>query len=259
MGVPDNLVTNYAKVAYTNYFKVDNIIGVRTGGISITAPTALQGLLVVRSSVPLSWNDSCYYQGIFSTDGGTTWNELGVMQPNLTTPGQPVLDTVMLQAYVTPSSLNLVMTNYYDSVHSTSAAYTAQYKIVLFAKNTQGTINVESANEKTIFDSRVNYQKIYLASSIAFSPTVGIVNTYTIPHSLGRVPRVRAFYIPSVPLTDQSGTTCIAGGIYTFDWIGNINAQADITNMYIYDDETASIGVPSFPTGTIDYRIYIDS
>lgn len=70
MSASDNLLSNYSKVAYTSYYPSDMIIGIHSGSFTVAAPSVGSNT-TNTDTFTTGFGTSCYFQGIFSTDGGT--------------------------------------------------------------------------------------------------------------------------------------------------------------------------------------------
>lgn len=235
-------------------FPIDRIIGTTSGSFSVSAPSASPGFTTNTATFVTGFGDTCYFQGIFSTDGGTTWNDLGVYQPDLTSPAAPVLQTVTCEAYMNGGTLTLVGKNWYDLVHSTSSAYTIQYKVFFIAKNTQGSLTPLTSSQKIFYSSAYNFQKIDFVGSFAVSTSAST----TVSHNLGYVPKVRAWFVPTNATGGIEGIyTVPAGSMMTLDWF-NASVQVNATNVVfsiVLDNSSPTVGIP----GTMEYRVYLDS
>lgn len=236
-------------------YRIDNIIGIKTGSFGISAPSSISGYTTATQSFTTGFGDNCLFQGIFSTDG-VNWNDFGAMQPNLSTPGQPVLDTVTCFGAVSNSGVFTAYgLNYYDNVHSSGSSYTIQYKIAFFAKDNQGTITPLSTNEKLQYDSSTNYQKIYKSGSFSNGSSTTII-----AHNLGYIPKVREWIIPSSNTLGAGGTITIpANSLVTPDWFTMYTATGFGTGIDSNNAYFTSISNGSAISATILYRIYWDS
>lgn len=242
-----SLADNITDVAFYSNDDVDKVIGVASGTIDSPAPTALGQVTNTTQTFNPGFGDGYYVRGIFSTDSGTSWNDFNVNIPNLTTPAQPVLNTVSAIAAVSQAGiLNVIAVNWYDIVHSTSSNYSVMWKAALIAKNNQGSISPLPVNEVINFDSRLyNYQKIAFQGEIPVTLTSGSGFTTTVTHNLGYVPRVRAFfqhYTSQEKMTDLWNWTAIETRPTTTD----VTFFLEPTNSFIN------------ATGQIEYRIYYD-
>ena len=235
-------------------YPIDNIIGIHTGSFSVSAPSSTNSPTTATSTFTTGFGDTCLFQGIFSTNG-TDWNDFGAMQPNLSTAGQPVLQTVTCYGWVDSSGVfTATGVNYYDSVHNTGTAYTIQYKVAFLAKDSQGTVTPIQTNEILAYDSANNYQKIF--SSGSFSNGSG---TTTIAHNLTYVPKVRAWFDLSTSTTAGYGyVTVPSNSISTLDLWPQTYPQVEVNST---DALFASIldGNGAVASGTVYYRIYLDS
>lgn len=223
-------------------YRIDNIIGIHTGSFGISAPTSSSGPITATQSFTTGFSDTCLFQGIFSTDSGATWNDFGANKPNLTTPGDPVLDTVTCQGWVTPTGVFTAQgLNFFDFTHNVGTAYTIQYKVVFFAKDNQRAITPLPTNEILKYNSGFNYQKIYLSGT--FTNNTG--SSTTIAHNLGYVPKVRAWFI--------STTLSVANSLFSYDWAGQGGYNITVDNSNATFDAIVGDGAT-----TVIYRIYLD-
>jgi len=261
MSTLDNLIANYSKVAYTSYFDSDKIIGVLSGTFTVSAPSASPGYTTNNVTQDTGFGDSCYFQGIFSTDSGSSWNDFGTSVPN-TSSATPVLDTVTCQGFVTTAGIfTAVGKNWYDYLHSSGTAKTILYKVALFSKINQGSIQPLPTNEENYFDSLYNYHKIYLQDFFAVSTSA---NT-SIQHNLGYIPKVRSFFQPTSSSIGIDGIyTVPAGAMATLDWWtgAGSGASADIqidTSNAVFTPIQDSSSTPNGINGTQHYLIYLDA
>jgi hypothetical protein len=235
-------------------YNIDQIIGTTSGSFTVAAPTAVAGYLTNTQSFNTQFNDSCFFQGIFSTNGGTTWNDFGVYQPNLTTPGEPVLQTVTCQGYMQGETFIAVGKNWYDNVHSTSATYTIEYKVVFFAKNTQEILEPLSSVLDLFYTSAVNFQKVFSTGEFNSSTS----SSTSITHDLGYAPKARAWFIPTSPTYGADGIYELpAGAMTTLDWFLD-TVQINTTEV-IFSVIADSNSTPSGIGGIVQYKIYLDS
>lgn len=237
-------------------YKIDQIIGIHSGSFVVTAPGVFSS---TTASDPFTtgFGDSCFFQGIFSIDGGGSWNDFGTYRPNLTTPAQPVLQTVTCYGMVNPSGVfTATAKNWYDIVHSSSSSYTVQYKVLFIAKETQGIITPIATNEILYYSSKHNYQKYLAANSSSFTSTSG---TTPITHNLGYVPKVRAWFSPTSTSNNADGISILAGSIVTMDnyqYATNVTVN---TTSAVFTDISTTVSPRTTINGTVYYRIYIDS
>lgn len=252
MSITDRTAINMAVPAY----KVDQIIGIKTGSFSIVAATVGSQEKFASAAFDTGFGDSCFFQGVFSTDSGASWNDFGVYRPNLTTPGQPVLQTVTCYGIVSPAGVfTAAGVNWWDNVHATSSVYTIQYKVAFLAKETQGFITPIPTSESLYYSSEFNYQKYLLSLASSFPSTTG---STPITHNLGYVPKVRAFFSPTSTSNNADGISITAGSIVTLDH------YQYATNVYVnstqatFTDISTTVSPRTTVNGTVFYRIYID-
>lgn len=224
----------------------------------MAAPTSLQGATVASTSFPHGFGDSCYFQGIFTTNSGSTWNDFGAQTPNLAAPN-PQFQTVDVEAYSDGTNLYVQAVNYYDVAHSTSSAYTVNYKVYALAKNTMAAkITPGATNAKLYYNSNYNFQKIFSKSNVGISVSGGSSgSSATITHSLGYIPKVRAFFVDgsNEVFALNQWKPLVTGG--TWQTVPAIEAHMTTTTLIFFYDGTG-LGAPTL-SGTIEYRIYLDS
>lgn len=235
-----------SKVQYYSGYEVDQIIGVFTGSMSVGAPTSGQGSLSVTHNIPHGFGDSAYFQGIFSVDGGSTWNDFGTQTPYFGG-GLPTFQTADCNASVDTTNASVTAISWYDYTYSRSQAYNFTYKIFMIAKNTMASpITPINITNNVSFSSRYNYQKIAAKGSANLSVAYGTTGSVTVSHSLGYIPKVRAWWFDS-----GSGTTCRP--IY----YRTAQVKISTTNIVFYIDNTF-FGPGITYAGRIEYRIYYD-
>jgi hypothetical protein len=236
-------------------YGLDQIIGVFTGTINIGAPTSGQGKLSITDVRPHGFGDSCYFQGIFTTDGGVTYNDFGAQTPNLAAPN-PQFQSVDVEAMVDQTNVNVYITNYYDNAHSTSQAYTVTYKIYLLAKNTMALpITPIKTNQKLAYDSRFNFQKIKSQGTVSLAVISGSTGGITVIHNLGYLPKVRSFFSPAANPKQVFSINQIKIPPITSPILETRVTNIDVTFFSDQSNPLSGIGF----TGTLDYRIYLDS
>lgn len=236
---------------------IDQIIGVFSGSVSLSAPASVPGYTTGSATHAHNFGDSCYFQGIFSTDGGTTWNDFGAQTPNYAAPA-PQLQRVDVEAYSDSANLYVQLVNWYDLNHSAGTAYTVQYKVYALAKNTMAApIAPLQTNQKLAYSSAVNFQKIVLKGTTSISVAAGVSgSSATITHNLGSIPKIRAFFIDgsSRVFALNQWQPLISGGIPQS--VVAVEAHITSTTLTFTSDQS---GFGNGVSGNIDYRIYLDS
>lgn len=258
MSAADNLLANYNKVAYTNYYRSDMIIGVHSGSFTVSTPSAFS-YTTNTDTFNTGFGTSCYFQGVFSTNGGTTWNDFGIYQPNLASPG-PQTQTQTCRGFVTTGGVfTAVGINWYDIVHSSATSYTIQYKVAFFAKQNQGDITPLPVTDIVAFDSRYVVPKIYTQGTFAASTT----GNTTISHNLGYYPKVRSFFEPASNTGGVEGVYTIpAGAMATLDWFTGAGISSGIYCSGDIQISTTNVVFTQLGTGiagTQHYIIYLES
>jgi hypothetical protein len=229
-------------------YDIDKIIGVTSGTINVAAPVAGApdfGVKSATATFDTEFGDTCYPQGIFSYDGGVTWNDFGAMIPDLTTPANPVFQTVDCDASMIGGVLTVKVTNYRDAVHATSTPRTVLYKVLFVAKKTQGSIEPLQTEEILYYSSQRNYRKIFLDSTVPFNLAgTSTGKSANVIHSLGYVPKVRAFYQESSGLLRM-----LPIKFYS------IEPRVTTTDVTFYQDPYWDVFAIN---GDLHYRIYLD-
>lgn len=248
MSVYETLISNTDKTAYASLWDMDKIIGTGSGTFTATAPTAGNTPTTSTMAYATTIGANYYFQGIYSTDNGASWNDFGSMVPNLTTPGMPVFQTLDVLGVVgSAGTFTVIAFNYWDLVHATGSAKTVMWKAIFFSKNEQGAINPELIADPTLFTSRSrNYQKVAIKNKIAFDVTSGVGKTAVVNHDLGYIPMVRSFYAQATPAVRIENL-----------WTGyRIDTRiTETTVSFVLDANYSAITA----TGFIEYKIYYDN
>ena len=227
---------------FASFIQIDKIIGTFSGSFVSTQPSVGTPTTTVVNPITTNISDYTFFQGIFSIDGGTTWNDFGYNKFPL-----------QILGLSQPNTFNIIAVNKHSYVNPGSdSAYTVQFKVALIAKPGQGIITPQLISGKVFFNSNFNYQKILSDTSQPLSITAGNIGTLTFPHSLGYIPKVRTFIYTTIL---SFGT-----GLYELTSMDNygygcINVSEDTTNVNINIDNTPYSGTVS---GTVFARIYYD-
>lgn len=230
--------------------QIDQIIGVFSNTLSLPAPTSAQGYTFASDTKAHNFGDSCYFQGIFTQDGGTTWNDFGAQTPA----SGGFFQSVDVEAYTDSSNIYVQMVNYYDVNNNTSQAYTVTYKVFLLAKNTMANpITPLSTNNIILYNSNNNFQKIFMSGTTSISVAAGSTGySSTITHNLGYIPSIKAFFI-------NGNNQVFALNQWAQpipDSVPAIEAHITSSTLVFYSDQSG-FGAPGV-SGNIDYRIYLD-
>lgn len=242
-----NLITNPEAINMAvPAYRIDNIIGIHTGSFAIAANGGTS--TTASQSFTTGFGDTCLFQGVYSIDGGASWNDLGAMKP-ITSGSNPVLQTTTCYGYVsatgvfTATALNFINT-----------AYTVQYKVAFFAKDDQGLITPLPTNEVLQYSSKYNFQKIFESGSFSNGSSSTVI-----AHGLNYVPKVRVWIVPSGSTLSAAGFLTIpAGALVTPDWFYTYSSN----NLIFVDSSNVTIQTinnGSTVSGEVIYRIYLDS
>lgn len=251
-------VTNPAAIRFAvPQYSIDQIIDIFSGTISLGAPSASPGYTTGSSSPVHTFGDSCYFQGIFSTDSGTTWNDFGAQIPN-TSGGLLQVQTVDVEMYTDSSTAVIQAVNWYDVAHSSGTAHTVLYKVYLIAKNTMAlTVTPVATNQIITYSSAFNFQKVFLKGTTSISVAAGASGSSApVTHSLGYIPKVRSFFIDGTSrvFALNQWKPLVAAGVPQS--VVAIETHITSTTLTFTSDQGGFGGGVS---GNIDYRIYLDS
>lgn len=111
------LASQAKNMLFTTRYPVDKIVGVYTGSFSIAAAASIFVSRRAEVTIPHTFGESCFLELIFSTDSGTTWQDMGNSVPA----AGPVFQTVTAAAYSDASNFVVVGTN------QTTSDVTIQY------------------------------------------------------------------------------------------------------------------------------------
>ncbi len=248
MSALDNLAANYAKTAYTTAFDMDKIIAVKTGTIQVAAPTAINNVTSTTYTETGVFPERYYTKGIFSFDGGVTWNDMSAQVPDLTDPTQVVIQSCDCYTSIGSSGgFNVIGRSFYNFVAGTGTARRILFKVALIASNEMGMITPKILPVSTQFTSiDRQIQKIALKGKVPFSIQSGVGNSVTVSHNLGYVPRVSAYFVEN---PTGVGFLCNPWGTY------GIDIRVTTTDVTFYLDADISFATIA---GEIQYRIYYE-
>lgn len=228
-------------------YPLDQIIGYFTGTATVPAPSLSPGFTTVTQTFQTNFGDSCYFQGIFSTDNGVTWNDFGSQTPNLAPPF-PQFQTLDVNAVSGISTLTVTLTNTYDLSHTIGIPYTATFKVYALAKNTMAqSVSPLPTNQILSFSSPFNFQQIDQQGTVSLNVAGGITGSTIVVHNLGYVPIVRAFqFAVATPTVCQPIST---------GFIADPQVELTTSTLTFFSDQGNGSGINT----VIDYRIYRDN
>lgn len=220
----------------------DKILGTLSGTINVPGVTSPTSSVTVNDVKNTGFNDTVLVEGIYSVDGGATWNDMGAMVPNLSNPSTPVFQTLDCIPSSSPNgNITITATNYLNFVTGSTPAKTVLYKVVLIAKSDQGSVEpLPIASSPLRYSSRFNFQKIFREGSTTLSVPAGSTNSVSVNHGLGYVPNLRMW------LVNGSNITIVPY---------SVEVRLDNNNVTFFNDNT-----PFFTPATYNliYRIYYD-
>lgn len=120
-------VENAKKMRFTLRYPPDKILDTFSGSFSATKSNSPPSTSY-RTNNSFSHNLGLQplLQMVYSRDGGTTWNDQHVTEPDLTDPDKPVFQTIDVGCYATTTAIVIVATNW------TNTTETIDYRVVAF-------------------------------------------------------------------------------------------------------------------------------
>lgn len=115
--------TDAKNLLFSTSFPPDKIVDILEGSFVAGAST------VTNHSIPHSFGQTMFTQMSYSLDGGTTWNDQGVMTPDLAVPSSPVFQTLNVNAYTTTTNCVVRAHNYLGNTP------TVTYRVALIWKD----------------------------------------------------------------------------------------------------------------------------
>jgi hypothetical protein len=247
-----SLLTNIQNAILSSTVPIDQILGTYTGSFASPSPAA-PGLPVLSSAV-ITTNipETTFFKGIFSTDGGTTWNDFNAQTPIYA--GGLTLQTVQVYGKSAVGSFTVYSSNaWIGSVNNVVVLY----KVVIFAKPNQGNVTPQPFGTNTVFDSRLNYQKIAVDNVLSVTEAAFGSGSYTTAHNLGYVPKVRGYLEYAVGATYSLSTGV---GLYDIGYITQSDTLQSVTmdtvNVTVNHNNSGN-AVPN--VFTLYTRIYYDA
>lgn len=222
-------------------YEVDNIIGTNYGSFSI-APASN-----ASTSFTTGFGSTCLFVGVYSVDGGTTWNDFGEYVYYPTNSYNPSSAQITCQGWIAPTGIFTAYGTNYNSSSGSGSTYTIDYRVVFFAEQNQGSITPITDNQILRYNSGFNYLKISQQGSFTEE------SPYSITHNLGYVPVVRAWISSSDP--SYYGWQGAANSILSYDWATSGESNIEVTSTTLNFDNNFNSSAPV----TTYYRIYLDT
>lgn len=237
-------MTDLTKANYTTQYTVDKIVNVIQGSYTssalVTETHTLSGIgtTIYFFRVPHGFNRPVFCDLLTSTDNAT-FSDDGVS-------GGKIAISDSTYVYIL------------DGIGAPSGG-TTYYKIICTWIDNYDTTNptiqpFQSPYKNTQFDSRNNYQKIYLQDVIRFSGgTFGATETATVNHNLGYTPNYKVWFEglsgKVMPINFGGATNA-----FNFDDAQNeCDSKMDSTKLSL---QTSDFSGASFKAW---YKIYLDS
>lgn len=192
-------MVNAADVVFASSLPTDKLLGSYTGSF-VATQVAANSSATYTAFHETSISETTFVVGIFSVDGGNTWNRMEASLNHSDNQGS-------LQVYAESTASRVyvrALNSRTFSAPSPGQTYTVQYKIMLIAKPDQGIVSPQPIGSSVYFDSRKNYQKIAVDD---YRTINGTGTTTTVTHDLGYIPRVIVFYEIDGVLRARGGIT----------------------------------------------------
>lgn len=112
---------------FTSRYAVDKIVFTLPDSFS-AAGSSLAGLGArTEHSIPNTFGVLCLLELVYSIDSGSTWQDMDMQQPDLSTPSAPVFQTFVVAPYCTISNFVIAATNYTTSAQTVKFILTATW------------------------------------------------------------------------------------------------------------------------------------
>ncbi len=245
--MPFNYAKSFISVPRNN---TDKIIGYFPGTLNVGASGSFT-IAQATTTVDSTLGQSALPIGIYSVNGGSTWNDMGVSVPNGT-----ALQTEECTASVSPTGIITVLgTNWYNTgttgFGSGRGAITILFKILLLAKKDQGLITPPIiTGDKQYHSSRYNYQKIFLDDVTSVTAAGSSTGQTPITHGLGYNPLVRT-WINSSGTIRMNASYVLSGGTS----FAATQVKTTTSDVIFYADNRNN---PSGYSVNLIYRVYLD-
>lgn len=190
-------------------YDTDKIIGAFEGDLNIPA----SGTFTIAQNTishDTGFQESCLPIGIYSTNFGATWNDMGAIVPSGLS-----FQTEECTASVSSTGIVTILgTNWYDTgTGAGRPAKTVSYKVWLLAKKNQGRIAPLPISAQPLYhSSRFNYQKIFVESVLSLTVVWGGIGSVSYTHNLGYIPNIRTWVNDSGTIR-MNVTHSLLGGI----------------------------------------------
>jgi len=231
---------------FSSNIKIDKVLKVASGSFNIAAPTPFPPT-EAEDNFATNINDTTFFYGIYSTDGGTTWNDFNSSVVEVTL-GFPVFQTCDVWGESIAGTFYIKARNWYNYLSGVGTARTILWKVALIAKGGQTLVpSISDTDEILQFSSAFNYQKIKVDDELPITILAGNRDTFDVAHNLNYIPRVRSWVEQSGVMTDSGYS--LGGDAYSSLEINTTNVR------YIISNE----GNPNPRTFKLFTRVYYDA
>lgn len=262
------ILANAKNFLYSSDYNIDQILGTYTGSFYSAAPTAITQRTISMIPVDTGITQTTFFSGVFSTDGGTTWQDFESQLPDFSA-GVLAYQTITCSGASSPTgTFQITCNNYFNGTTNTGTAYTVQWKLVLYARPGQQPLTVQPIGSNFFLNSDINYQKICVDDSKTLSATSSlsgnVIAVATFPHNLGYIPKIRGFFDNSTDTGNMTQQNLYTLNVTNSDknkggWV-TYYATVDTTNAYInaFIPQEVSPSTATY-SANVYMRVYYDS
>ena len=126
MSIP---AANIKNLRFTLRYPPDKIVGTYDGSFTAAASSTGFASRRTHSTIAHTFGTTVFTTLIYSTDGGTTWQDQNVNVPDLSVPTVPVFQTLEVSSYSTTTDIVVAAANW------TTSPITVTYKLVAIWKD----------------------------------------------------------------------------------------------------------------------------
>jgi hypothetical protein len=248
-------IANPQNLFFTSQLQIDKIIMVKSGSFGVPAPTGGLGDLTreATASFDTGINDYTFFLGIFSLDGGATWNDFNATVVEFYA-GNPIFQTCDVHGESYSGRFTIRALNWYNFNSGTGTARTVMWKVAIIAKGDQGNVEGAKSNDILQFSSAYNYQKIFMDDVRTLTLASNERKSTTINHGLGKVPNMRGFIQDPTLVAPLNVALLDTGNTSSLDSYSNIAMDANNITWTVSNENN-----PSGKTVTLYTRIYVDA
>lgn len=248
------MINDVRSLVFSSDIPIDKVLATFSGSFSAPAGTSANAWTDTNRTFNTGIPETTLFAGIYSVDGGATWNDMG------TSVYSGITELFSCIGRSNSNQFTVMVRNFYNYNNNTGTARTVLYKVVLLEKPDQGEVSAGTTHSSIYFDSRENYQKIAVDDARNISVSNNTISTVNITHSLGYIPRVRCF------IQINSTFAGLPAGLYSFNSLASRalsvssghKAPVSMTNTLATVEINNRGGAGNF-SARLYTRIYYDS